>query len=35
MHGGGHQGIGGDMLNLLTSPSDPLFYMRMSSLSHC
>lgn len=30
MHGGGHQGLGGDMLNLLTSPSDPLFYLRMA-----
>ncbi|EIM81499.1 Di-copper centre-containing protein [Stereum hirsutum FP-91666 SS1] len=32
MHGGGHQGIGGDMLNLLTSPSDPLFYLHHGML---
>ncbi|KAK0462538.1 Di-copper centre-containing protein [Desarmillaria tabescens] len=34
LHGAGHGGIGGDMINILTAPNDPLFWMHHGYLDY-
>jgi len=34
LHDGGHAGVGGDMLNIMTSPNDPIFWLHHAYLDY-